>query len=427
MDINHLLNGLDCPCGRPHTCSIQYVYIENNAAARLTDLCRDVTRILLVADETTYAVAGKQVSAALQGKSVNTVMFPGTPLLIPNEDAIETVTAALGDAEMIVGIGSGVIQDLCKYVSHTSSLPYVIVATAPSMDGYASSGAAMITGGMKVTYAVGLPMAILADPAVLAKAPLEMIKSGYGDIVGKYSSLNDWKLSHLVNGEYFCQQIYDLTFEQLQNTIKLADGLLRRDETAIAALTEALVVVGILLSFVGNSRPASGSEHHLSHFFEITGIINGRDYFPHGIDVAYSTIITAQLREKLLQSKFPSKLYRPDPAQYRTDMERIYKQVAPGCTALQEEMGRYQSDDAAPYLDHEAEIRAVLAEMPSADEIVRLLSLVELDPAEFYSFYGEEVLADAIRYAKDLKDRYTVLWMHYDFQHETNKPAVTHK
>ena len=415
MDINQLLKGLDCPCGRPHTCSIQYVYIERNAAARLGEICRDVSRILLVADENTYAAAGKQVSDALQSKSVNTVMFPGTQLLVPNEEAIAAVTAQLGDVEMIVGVGSGVIQDLCKYVSHESGLPYIIVATAPSMDGYASSGAAMITGGMKVTYAVGLPTAILADPAVLAKAPLEMLKAGYGDIIGKYSSLNDWKLSHLVNGEYFCQQIYDLTFEQVQNTIQLADGILKRDEAAMAALMEALVVVGILLSFVGNSRPASGSEHHLSHFFEITGIINGRDYFPHGIDVAYSTIITAQLREKLLQTKFPAKLYRPDAAQYRGDMERIYKQVAPGCMALQEEMGRYKRNDAAPYLDHEDAIRAVLAEMPSADEIIRLLSLVELYPAEFYAFYGEDVLADAVRYAKDLKDRYTVLWMNYDF------------
>ena len=415
MDINQQLKGLDCPSGRPHTCSIRYVYIENGAAARLGELCANHSRILLVADENTYAAAGKQVAAALQSKSVNTVMVPGTPLLIPNEDAIAAVTTQLGDAEMIVGIGSGVIQDLCKYVSHESGIPSISVATAPSMDGYASSGAAMITGGMKVTYAVGLPTAILADPAVLAQAPLEMLKAGYGDIIGKYSSLNDWKLSHLVNGEYFCQQIYDLTFEQVQNTIQLADGILKRDEAAMAALMEALVVVGILLSFVGNSRPASGSEHHLSHFFEITGIINGRDYFPHGIDVAYSTIITAQLREKLLQAKFPAKLYRPDTAQYRTDMERIYKQVAPGCMALQEEMGRYHSDDATPYLNHEDEIRAVLAEMPSADEIVRLLSLVELDPAEFYSFYGEEVLADAVRYAKDLKDRYTVLWMNYDF------------
>ena len=416
MDINALLKGLDCTCGRPHTCGIRYVYIERNAAARLAHVCREVSRILLVADENTYAAAGEQVSAVLGDKSVNSVMFPGAPLLIPNEDAIDTVTRALGDAEMIVGVGSGVIQDLCKYVSHASGLPYVIVATAPSMDGYASSGAAMITGGMKVTYSVGLPTAILADPAVLAKAPLEMIKAGYGDIVGKYSSLNDWKLSHLVNGEYFCQQIYDLTFEQLQNTVKLADGLLRRDEAAIAALTEALVVVGILLSFVGNSRPASGSEHHLSHFFEITGIINGRDYFPHGIDVAYSTIVTAQLREKLLQSRFPARLYRPDPEEYRAEMERVYKQVAPGCMALQEEMGRYKSDDAAPYLDHEDAIRAVLAEMPSTKEIERLLGLVELDPAQFYAFYGEEVIADAVRCAKDLKDRYTVLWMNYDFQ-----------
>ena len=100
-------------------------------------------------------------------------------------------------------------------------MPYIIVATAPSMDGYASDGAAMITGGMKVTYKAGLPRAIIADTEVLCNAPTDMLKAGYGDIIGKFSALNDWKLSRCVNGEYFCNYIYDLTFEQIKRTIIL--------------------------------------------------------------------------------------------------------------------------------------------------------------------------------------------------------------
>ena len=88
---------------------------------------------------------------------------------------------------MIVGIGSGVIQDLCKYVSFNKNLPYFIIATAPSMDGYASKGAAMITDNMKVTYNAHVPEVIIGDVDILKNAPMDMIKSGYGDILGKFS------------------------------------------------------------------------------------------------------------------------------------------------------------------------------------------------------------------------------------------------
>lgn len=293
MDINTLLAGVDCSCGKHHACDIRYVAIEKGAISKLTALTENYSSILLVADENTYGAAGEQTVRALTGKEICKVIFPGDTILIPNEDAIERVNGKLAGAQLIIGIGSGVIQDLCKYVSHTSGIPYYIIATAPSMDGYASTGAAMILDGMKVTVSAGVPTAILADTEVLKDAPMDMIQAGYGDIVGKYSALNDWRLSQIVNGEYFCQEIYDLTFQMVHKTLKLADGLVKREEESVKVLMEALVIVGIAMSFAGSSRPASGSEHHLSHYFEITGIVNGEDYFPHGIDVAYSTVITA--------------------------------------------------------------------------------------------------------------------------------------
>ena len=136
------------------------------------------------------------------------------------------------------------------------------------MDGYASKGAAMIMGNMKVTYNAHVPAAIIGDTNILKDAPMDLIKSGYGDILGKYSCLNDWKLAHVVNDEYICDYVYDLTFEMLTKTQDLGPALLARDPEAIKTLMEALVGVGIAMAYVGNSRPASGSEHHLSHFFE---------------------------------------------------------------------------------------------------------------------------------------------------------------
>ncbi|MBR2432760.1 MAG: iron-containing alcohol dehydrogenase, partial [Clostridia bacterium] len=285
---------------------------------------------------------------------------------------------------------------------------------APSMDGYASSGAAMILKGMKETVPAGLPRAIIADTEVLRNAPMDMIKAGYGDIIGKYSALNDWKLSACVNGEYFCQYIYDVTYKMIENTLASADGLLKREEASVKAIMEALVIVGIMMSFAGSSRPASGSEHHLSHFFEIVGIVKDEFYFTHGIDVAYSTVITAELREKLLESEFPETSYEMARWEYEETIRDIYGSVGDGCIALQDRIGNYKKERCYVYLEKEKEIRAILRQMPTANEIKRMLSLVELDMAEFYTAYGEEKIKSAIRYAKDLKDRYTVLWVYYE-------------
>lgn len=413
MDINELLKGVNCSCGRVHTCNIEHVYIEKNAAKRLEEICREYKSVLLVADENTFSAAGGSTEAALSDKKIKKVIFSGKELLVPNEKAIKAVEDELCGVDLIIGIGSGVIQDLCKYISHYNKIPYMVVATAPSMDGYASNGAAMITDGMKVTYPAGLPRAIIADTGVLAAAPIDMIKSGYGDVIGKFSALNDWKLSHLVTDEYFCDYIYTLTFNEVKRTTHLAGGILERDEESIKTLMEALVIIGILMSFAGSSRPASGSEHHFSHFFEITGIVKGEEYFPHGIDVAYSTVITAEMREKLVNTPFPEKSYRPEKEHYEREIERVYGEVAEGCIALQKKVGSYSDDRTAVYLEKEEEIKRVLSEMPSAAEIKRLLSLAELNVDEFYKLYGERI-KDAIIYAKELKDRYTVLWLYFD-------------
>jgi len=416
MDINKLLEGVKCECGKRHTCDIDYVYIEKGAISHLKEICNNYNSVLIVADENTFGAAGEKTVAALSNKQIKKVVFTGEKVLVPNEEAINTVTENLEGVDTIVGIGSGVIQDLCKYVSFFNKIPYIVVATAPSMDGYASDGAAMITGGMKVTYKAGLPRAIIADTDVLCNAPIDMIKAGYGDIIGKFSALNDWKLSHLINGEYFCDWIYNLTYEQIDRTLKLASGILKRNEESIKTLMEALVIIGILMSFAGSSRPASGSEHHLSHFFEITGIIDNTEYFPHGIDVAYSTVITAKIREKILADKFPLKIFRDKREEYENKIKSIYKQVADGCIELQDKVGNYANDRMKIYLEKEKEIREILEEMPASEDIYDMLSLVGLDMDEFYSLYGNEKIENAVLYAKDLKDRYTVLWINYDFQ-----------
>lgn len=414
MDFNNILHGVPCACGKTHHCDIEYVYIENGAIARLEKLCEQNENILMVADDNTYSAAGEKVEKALRAKRVEKVIFSGKTILIPNEKAVKRVREALDGADLILGIGSGVIQDLCKYVSCFAQVPYMIVATAPSMDGYASDGAAMILNGMKETVKASLPRAIIADTEVLKNAPMDMIKAGYGDIVGKFSALCDWKLSYAVNGEYFCRYIYDTTYLMIENTLKTAKDITKRNEKSIKTLMEALVVVGIMMSFCGSSRPASGSEHHLSHFFEIVGIVNSEPYFSHGIDVAFSTVVTCELREKILKSKFPDSLYRISRPEYVDKMNTIYKTVANGCIELQDKIGNYKADRLDKYKEKEEKIRRILAETPSAENIIKILEGIGLDIREFYNLYGTEKVNNAILYAKDLKDRYTVLWLYYD-------------
>lgn len=417
MEIKELLMGKeDCACGKSHKCPIDHVIICENACDSLPEIVKDYRHVLLVADRNTYAVGGETVSTKLGDRLADTLIYGTDGVLVPDEVAIEELESHVSDEiDLIIGIGSGVINDLCKHVSFISGLPYYIVATAPSMDGYASKGAALILDGMKVTLNANVPRAIIADVNMLKNAPFEMIQAGYGDIIGKYSCLNDWKLSHLVNGEYLCEFVMNATYESVADTVRLADGLVKRSPDAVKALMEALVAVGILMAYVGNSRPASGSEHHMSHYFEIVGIVRGEEYLPHGIDVCCSAIETAMLREKLLAiDSLDGYTGKHDAAAFEENIRRIYTDVADEVLALQEKMGWYSVDRVSIYREKWEEIKAILADCPSSAEMLRLTEQVGLSYDSFKKLYGDAKIADAHLYAKDLKDRYTVLWMYYD-------------
>lgn len=414
--IKELIHGIPgCACGRDHQCPTQWVEIGSGVLETLPGYCKEYEKILLVADQNTYKACGREVEALLQDKVEKTLVYDsGDKPLIPNEEALETLEAAVSDAtQIIIGVGSGVINDLCKQISFQKDLPYAIVATAPSMDGYTSVGSALILKGMKVTLNARPPMGVIADTRVLKSAPLDMIQAGVGDVVGKYSCLNDWKLSALVNGEYFCQKVYDLVMEAARTVESLSEAAVRREEAALGALMEALVAVGFEMSYVGNSRPASGSEHHLSHFFEITGILENKPYFSHGIDVVYSAVVTAAIREKVIASK--PQPFTFDRADWEANIRRIYSTSAAEVIKLQDKMGWYREDGFENVARKWDAICALLAEAPTEARMRNIVKGIGLDYGEFEALYGKEKLADAVLYAKDLKDRYTVLWLAYQY------------
>lgn len=403
-----------CVCGRVHECPIDAVHIAGDALKKLAALCRPYQRILLVADRNTWEACGCRAQAALEGKARSLILTGGEAVIVPDENQIARIAQALdADTDLILGVGSGVINDLCKHVSFERSLPYMILATAPSMDGYASSGAALILGGMKVTLPARPPKAILADPAVLKDAPMDMIRAGWGDIVGKFSCLRDWRLAALLREEYFCPTIHDWVLDIARRVQALAPGLLAREESAVAALMQALVDVGAAMSYAGNSRPASGSEHHLSHFFEITGLVHHAPYLPHGIDVLYSSVVTAALCRRMAQGNPQYRAF--DRGAWEAGVRRVYGGAADGVIALQDCLGWHGKDESAAVLARWEEAKKLLGEAPGEEDFRSMAEKIGLPMDDFTSLYGEEKIADAVRYAMDLKDRYTCLWLYNDY------------
>ena len=270
----------------------------------------------------------------------------------------------------------------------------------------------MITDGMKVTYSVGLPLAIIADVNVLKDAPMEMIKAGYGDIIGKYSSLNDWKLAALINGEHFCPAIYQLVYDVTDEIRSQVQNIVERDDEAIAFLFKALVLIGVTLTLLGSTRPGSGSEHHLSHFFEIVGLIHDQPYFLHGTDVAYSAVVTAAMRERICALEAPGFVDVPREKRLAS-YERIYADFAGEVLKIQEDAHSYEKDRAAQYAVLWPEIVHILSKCPTEEEMAQMFIDAGFDMDAFENMYGKEKICDAQVYGKDLKDRYSVLWLHY--------------
>lgn len=408
-NINDYLNKeFNCTCLKKHNCDIKEVVINSNLNNALANLLLEYKNILLVSDNNTYEVFGKNVEEKLKKNIYTNLILKSEKEIIPDENSINLINEKVDkNVDIIIGVGSGVINDLCKYVSFINNLNYIIIATAPSMDGYASKGAALMLNGMKENISANVPLKILADTSVLKNAPIELIKSGYGDIIGKYSCLNDWELSSYVNDEYFCREIYDEILEITNEVTKLAKNILTRNEDSIKFLMESLIKVGIMMSYVGNSRPASGSEHHMSHFFEITGILDNRKYYNHGINVLFSSYITAKIREVIIHNKSHDFIFNKE--EYEKNIKEIYSKNYKQVLKLQNTLDWYNKEYKIDF----NRVENILRKAPKSKEILEMIENIDLKYDDFVKLYEKEHIINAILYSKDLKDRYTVLWLYY--------------
>ena len=254
-------------------------------------------RVCVVSDANTNQFA-REISAKIQARGGAAAQaFFDEKELIPDEHVYEGVEkiAKQSNSEYILAVGSGSLNDVCKYVSTRLSMPCGVLATACSMDGYVSKGAALMEKQFKVTETVHTPSDVLINADVLVTAPHLMTAAGFGDIMGKYTCLADWRLSHIINGEPINEEAYRLMEQAREDCKNSFPKLLKYDKAAIEKLMNALVVAGLAMAICGNSRPASGSEHHMSHYLEMDFVSRGEPVPPHGVKVAIGTLISIEI------------------------------------------------------------------------------------------------------------------------------------
>ncbi len=306
---------MQCTCEKKiHRAPIEHIELSDGALEKLPSILRGYQRIFLVADQNTWNAAGARAAEILTraGMLSHTFVFPGE--VLPNAQAIGQVVIHAGpyayDAQVdpnepcplpdyILGVGSGVINDVCRLSSFRMRLPYGICATAPSMDGYASAGTPLLFDGTKATVKATTPRHIIADLDVVAQAPMEMCRAGVGDMLGKYTGILDWELARDYTGEYWCGQIASQVLEATDRVVALAPGLASRNHETVRSILEGFVVTGLGMAYAGCSRPASGCEHTIGHFWELEYVAAGRRPNFHGDEVAEGTLLVSAMYRRL--------------------------------------------------------------------------------------------------------------------------------
>lgn len=418
-----------CACGMDHDTVMEHVDISQGAISNIPSYLtkKKVEKVFLVCDQNTYQAAGEHLTKVLNegGIGYDCYIIPAEGDVVPDERTVLGIMVAMKPPyDMIIAVGSGTINDMCKFLSHRMNLDYIVCATAPSMDGFASVGSPLMINNLKTTLDCHVPNAIFADVDVLCKAPMVMINAGLGDILGKYTCLTDWKLSRIINGEYYCDEIDSMVKGYIKKVVDTADQVKTRSKEAIAAITEALIGTGIAMSFVGNSRPASGSEHHISHYWEMKFLFEGRTPALHGTKVAIGTVAIIKLYEKLLSMDIDfdlacQKAAAYDQAAWEQKMKDLYGVSAPGIIALEQEVGKNafaaHSKRIKVIKEHWDEIcQMIQSELPSAEFIRDILASLGAPYKPSTVGVENQMVIDSIVVAKEVRNRYGLLQLLWD-------------
>lgn len=256
-------------------------------------------RVLLVADRTTAQflppvadMAGRCAAAC------GTLVLP-SPEPVADEETVRRVADGGADYDYLLAVGAGTLNDLCKYAGFLTRKPSGVFATAPSMDGFTSGVTPLIEKGFKITRSAQTASDVLIDLDVLRRAPRIMTGAGVGDILAKYCCLTDWRISSLLTGETVNEEAFSLMLEAVRACDASLPSLARGGADGVEKLMDALLISGYAMVIAGNSRPASGAEHHMSHYLEMDFLRRGERIPLHGVKVGLGTMVSLYLYRTL--------------------------------------------------------------------------------------------------------------------------------
>ena len=429
-------NRTECACGRAHAVDMDDIIIKLNALDDIGRVVQRVSpgrRVAMVCDTNTYRAAGERLEQLLAVSQVDltTCIIKGEEPVIPDEKTLGKVLLALEPGtQCLIAVGSGTINDIVRHVAHKMSIPFIALATAPSMDGYASSISALVVDGVKTTVEGKLPTSIVGDIEVLSKAPEHMKAAGFGDLIGKIIARMDWRLAHMVNGEYICEYTIGLVQDALRRCIDALQsgnpctspsGSPYSDET-VSAITEGLVVSGLAIAMIGVSRAASGAEHHISHFLEMKALTGEAPAHLHGEKVALGTYIMSDMYHRVFSHDF-AEIERLMAAPLRPQMKEqrvarltaVYGRTAPAM--IQSWRSNLPDEARAKYVreylsaNWEQLQQMVLDDIPKPAELASLLDAAK-SPYRLQDMgYARDLIEDAIVCSKEISLKYSLLYI----------------
>jgi glycerol-1-phosphate dehydrogenase [NAD(P)+] len=412
--IGALLRGTwrDPDDGTPIRVPVLDVAIERSLAGMEADLVRPLPlgrRLAVVADANTLRVSGERIARALASVGMVTqVVLDGTPHA--DMETVERLRTACASADALVAVGSGTINDLCKYAAAAEGKPYVVFATAPSMNGYTSTNAAITVDGHKKSLPAAAPLGVFIDLAVFAAAPPRMIRAGLGDSLCRSTAQADWRLSHHLFGTRYRNAPFALLAADEPTLLDAPEALVGGDLVAMGALARTLVLSGFGMTICGGSYPASQGEHLISHYVDMFAP-DERPPFFHGEQVGVATLTMARLQQAILDGPAP----RVAAATITQDELRARFGAAIGDSCWTEYEAKRLSVTAAADLSARIEARwdaivadlsrtlvpaAMLADTLARAGCPRTPEAIGLAPADY---------ARAVCDARFLRDRYTFL------------------
>ena len=308
-----------CSCGHEHHMTTEFCVIESGCLANMDayiEKCGLTGFSVAIYDANTYSATNH-----LHPKADQEIILPPENLHADNHGVALAMEMIPENCDYMIAVGSGTIHDITRYCAHKKGIPFVSCPTAASVDGFCSSVAAMTWDGYKKTMEAVAPKIVVADLDIIAKAPTFLTNAGFGDMIGKFIALADWKIAHTLTGEHFCTTIHDMTMDATKAVTESAQAIKDGDISAYEKLIYGLLMSGLAMQMLGNSRCASGAEHHISHLIEMQPAHLGVESDAlHGEKVGVGTLMACREYHRLKDSSLQWGNYRPASSDYIQDM-----------------------------------------------------------------------------------------------------------